>query len=84
MSSKKVKVTGRQIAAARELLDITQAQLAEAAGISRATLAFLERNKHAPRKLTMEKLKAALLERGISFDNEGRLTILQERRPAGE
>lgn len=81
MSTKKVKITGRQIAAARELLDITQTELAEAAGISRATLAFLERNKHAPRKSTMEKLRVALFERGISFDNEGRLTIQQERRP---
>lgn len=48
---RKIAITGRQIAAARELLDITQEGLCAACGLQKAILARIEKGKVAPRQL---------------------------------
>ena len=50
MSSNNRPITGRQIAAARELLDITQRELVEALGINGTTLARIESAKRRTRE----------------------------------
>lgn len=69
MSSTKENISGRQIAAARELLGITQGQLAEAAGLHRQVLARIEAAKVVPRTATLAKIRDALERRGITFSN---------------
>lgn len=70
MSSNNRPITGRQIAAARELLDITQRELVEALGINGTTLARIESAKRRTREsqaLTM--IVKELERRGIEFIN---------------
>ena len=79
MSSNNRPITGRQIAAARELLDITQRELAEAVGLLVQSLARIEATK-GPRERTSRALmliRAELERRGIEFIN-GRGVLLQK------
>jgi transcriptional regulator with XRE-family HTH domain len=69
MSSEKIEITGRQIAAARELLNLTQADLADAIGMFRQNLTKLETGKVAPRQRTLKKIRDVLERRGIEFTN---------------
>lgn len=64
-----MKISGKQIAAARELLGITQPELAAAAGVSDQTILNFEINKSAPRPATLEAIMTALERRGIEFTN---------------
>jgi transcriptional regulator with XRE-family HTH domain len=64
-----MKVTGKQIASARELLGITQPELAAAAGVSDQTISNFETNRSDPYPATIEKITAALERRGIEFTN---------------
>jgi len=64
-----MKISGKQVAAARELLGITQSELAEAAGIGITTLYGLEAGKSEPYPANLEKIRAALERRGIDFTN---------------
>ena len=57
MSSEKARIFGRQLAAARELLNITQAQLAEAAGVHQPIIARIEAGTVDPRATTIAKLQ---------------------------
>lgn len=63
------KIDGRHISAARELLKITQDELAAAAGVSRQSVLNLENGKHTTRSTTLEKIRWALEKRGIEFMN---------------
>jgi transcriptional regulator with XRE-family HTH domain len=82
MSSNNRPISGRQIAAARELLDITQRDLVEALGINATTLARIESAKHRTRESQVLTLIVRELERrGIEFIN-GRGVIL--RKPGQE
>lgn len=62
-------VSGSQIRAARGLLGISAAELARKAGVGWATLQRIERNDalSSSRSNTIERVKAALEERGIEF-----------------
>jgi predicted transcriptional regulator len=71
MSSGNVKITGRQIAAARELLNITQAQLAAAVGMQHAVLGRIEVGKVEPRQSSLDRIREVLEEQGIVFINGG-------------
>lgn len=62
----------RQIRAARALLDWTQADLAESAGLSEITIKNIERDVAAPRVSTMEALITAIEKAGVEFTNGGR------------
>jgi len=70
MSSNNRPITGRQIAAARELLDITQRELVEALGINGTTLARIESAKRRTRESqVLKQIVAELERRGIEFIN---------------
>lgn len=62
-------VSGSQIRAARGLLGISAAELARKAGVGWATLQRIERNDalSSARSNTIERVKAALEEKGIEF-----------------
>jgi transcriptional regulator with XRE-family HTH domain len=64
-----MKISGKQIAAARELLGITQPELATAAGVSENTVLKFETNKSEPYPATLEKIVTELQRRGIEFTN---------------
>lgn len=69
MSSEKARIFGRQLAAARELLNITQAQLAEAAGVHQPIIARIEAGTVDPRPATIAKLQEAIERQGVEFTN---------------
>lgn len=64
-----MKITGRQIVAARGLLAWTQDQLAVAADVDKTTVQSIEKGLHAPRAETLEKIRGAIEARGIEFTN---------------
>jgi len=64
-----MKISGKQVAAARELLGITQAELAAAAGVGISTIYGLEAGKSEPYPVNFEKIRAELERRGIDFTN---------------
>lgn len=61
--------TGKQIAAARALLGMTQRELAKAAGLAQGTIATLETGKRTPTRSNLAAVVAALQRRGIRFYN---------------
>jgi transcriptional regulator with XRE-family HTH domain len=62
-------ITVAQIRGARGLLGWSQQDLADAAGISRPTIADFESGKRAPYERTLEQLQSALEKAGIEFTN---------------
>jgi transcriptional regulator with XRE-family HTH domain len=64
-----MKISGRQIAAARDLLGITQQELAEAAGVSKNTLIRFETGQGEPHAPNKAKIEQELFKRGIEFTN---------------
>jgi len=66
---KKMKISGSQVLAARDLLGLTQTELARAAGVSEMTVVNFETGKHEPYASTVEKIKSELERRGIEFTN---------------
>lgn len=66
--SEKVKmISGIQIRAARSLLNLKQAQLAQEAKLSTVTLNAVEQETVAPRKQTLEKIESVLRSKGVDF-----------------
>jgi len=51
---------GRNLAARRKALSLTQAEVAERLGVDTETLSRFERGKHVPSLLTLERLAAIL------------------------
>jgi transcriptional regulator with XRE-family HTH domain len=64
-----MKLSGKQVAAARELLGLTQKELAIACGLDWQTIHTFEANKVEPRRSSIEKIAAELERRGIEFTN---------------
>ncbi len=65
-----IKISGRQIAAARELLSITQRELAEACGVHNLSISRLEAGSTTkPQPDTIRAIVRELLKRGIEFSN---------------
>ncbi len=64
-----MKISGAQIAAARELLRITQAELAAASGVGERTLGKFEGDESVPKDAIVEKIRHELERRGIEFTN---------------
>jgi transcriptional regulator with XRE-family HTH domain len=64
-----MKLTGAHVAAARELLRLSQGELAKIAGIGRATLARFESGAMEPHPSNLEKIQLELERRGIQFSN---------------
>jgi len=67
-SSRKMKISGAQIKAARDLLKITQAELAESTGIAERTVQKFEGDGMLEPG-NVEKIVAELEGRGIEFTN---------------
>ena len=68
-SRRKMKISGSQVKAARELLKITQPALAEASGVSERTLQKYEVEEALPKPATLDKILGELERRGIEFTN---------------
>lgn len=64
-----MKLRGRQVTAARDLLGITQAELAEATGLATQTIFNFEAGKTEPQASNLKKIQAELERRGIEFSN---------------
>ena len=64
-----MRFSGKQVAAARELLGLTQEELAAAAGVSFRTISRFERGEVEPRRESLKKIEAELERRGIEFTN---------------
>jgi len=64
-----MKILGKQVTAARDLLGITQAELAELAGLSTDTIFKFEAGKAQPYPRSIEKIRTELERRGIEFTN---------------
>ena len=64
-----MKLTGKQVTAARNLLGITQAQLAAASGVATQTVFHFEAGHTEPRRASLAQIKAELERRGIEFTN---------------
>jgi transcriptional regulator with XRE-family HTH domain len=60
-------ITPRQIRAARGLLDWSQQQLADVAGVARVSIKNIETGATAPRKDTMEAVARAFTDHGVEF-----------------
>jgi DNA-binding XRE family transcriptional regulator len=63
---------GRQIRAARAMLGLSQGDLCEAAGISRATLIDLEKETGDPRRSSLEAVEEAFRKKGVIFTDDGK------------
>lgn len=79
-----MKFSGRQVAAARELLGLTQVELAQAAGIDWQTLSRFELGKVEPRRSSLEKIATELERRGIEFTNGGGTGVRLDHSKAAE
>lgn len=59
--------TPEQCRAARGLLDWTQEELAEAAGVSRSTVRDFEKGRHDLRRVSVSQVVAAFEKAGVRF-----------------
>ncbi|HWA92059.1 MAG TPA: helix-turn-helix transcriptional regulator [Rhizomicrobium sp.] len=64
-----------QCRAARGLIDMSQTQLAEAAGVSSRTVLDFEAGKRQPIKATLAAMQRALEEAGVEFTNGGQAGV---------
>ena len=65
-------ITGRQIRAARALLDISQDELATSAGLTKQGISKIEDGSVQPREGTLADIQRVFVTRGIEFmDNQG-------------
>lgn len=64
-------ITGKHVAAARALLGMSQAELAEATEVAPNTIMRFETGQNEPRALTLSTLQRVLEDRGIEFSNGG-------------
>lgn len=64
-----MKIGGKQVTAARDLLGITQAELAEAVGMAMETIRRFEAGLRDPKEPNIAKIQAELERRGIEFTN---------------
>ncbi|MDD3029216.1 MAG: helix-turn-helix transcriptional regulator [Alphaproteobacteria bacterium] len=65
-------ITGRQIRAARALLDISQAELASAAGLTKQGISKIEDGSVQPREGTLADIQRVFVDKQLEFmENEG-------------
>lgn len=64
-----MKISGKQVTAARNLLGITASELGAAVGVSGRTIERFESGTVEPRRSSFEKILAELGRRGIEFIN---------------
>lgn len=66
---KKMKISGAHVSAARDLLKITQEELAVLTGVSRLTILRFEAGEGEPQRANLDKIQTELERRGIEFTN---------------
>lgn len=64
-----MKISGKQVRAARDLLGITQGELGKATGLALNTISNFEAGKADPYQASLEKIVEELERRGIEFTN---------------
>ena len=64
-----MKISGAQIKAARDLLKITQPELAAATGVAERTIRRFETDEDLPKPANLDKILGELERRGIEFTN---------------
>jgi transcriptional regulator with XRE-family HTH domain len=64
-----MKNSGRQVAAARDLLGLSQIDLANAVAVSKMTIVRFENGPAEPYPRTLEKIQTELETRGLDFTN---------------
>lgn len=77
-----LKITGRQLKAARGLLDLSQEELSQSTGVSLGSISNFENGKTIPKDETVEALRSALERRGIIFTNGDRPSVTFDRSRA--
>lgn len=68
-STTKMKISGKQVKAARDLLGITQSELGQATGLALNTISNFEVGKADPYQASLDKIVEELERRGIEFTN---------------
>ena len=79
-----MKISGKQIAAARALLGWGQDQLASAADVNPRTIIRWEAEQHEPRDSTIAQVVRAIEARGVEFTNGGQPGVRYKAKPATE
>jgi transcriptional regulator with XRE-family HTH domain len=79
-----MRISGRQIAAARGLLGWSQQQLAVAADVTPQTINYWEHEQHVPRQATIERVRKAIEDRGVEFLNGGQPGVRMKAKPEAE
>ena len=69
VKDKRMRLLACHCRAARGMLNLTQRQLAEAAGVDEQTIRRFEKSEQSPHPTTLDKLKEAFERRGIEFSN---------------
>lgn len=64
-----MKIRPEHVKGARGMLGLSQAELADAAGVSENTIRFFESGKNIPKEDTLWRIQAALERMGIEFMN---------------
>lgn len=77
-----MSISGRQIAAARELLKMTRAELAAAAEVGISSVYRIEEDLKVPRRATFNAIREALEKRGIVFANGDKPSVTLDRSKA--
>lgn len=76
-----MKISGRQLAAARSLLNWSQDQLAAAAEVSHLTILHWENEHHSPRQATVDRVVQVIEDRGVEFTNGGQPGVRFKAKP---
>ena len=76
-----MKITGKQVAAARALLGWSQEQLAMAADVVLNTVNRWETGVVEPRKETVDRVVRAIEARGVEFTNGGQPGVRFKPKP---
>jgi transcriptional regulator with XRE-family HTH domain len=79
-----IKIKGRAITAARDLLKLTQHGLAAACEISNGTLSRIEAESVTPHAATIRKIAKELTRRGIEFTNGTGVGVRLDYKRAAE
>lgn len=79
-----MRISGKQVAAARELLGLTQEELAEAVGLKGQAISRFEVGQTEPHRGSIAKIQAELERRGIEFSNGTGIGVRLDYEKAAE
>ena len=77
-----MKLVAEHVAAARGMLKLSQADLAQICGVSESTIRFFESGRTIPKDETLWRIQTALEQRGIIFHNGGTPSVTLDRSRA--